>query len=542
MQYVFASVLYLITAILSGFSIYAFFWRKDSPISFSLAAFMSSLAWYAFGYGGELLSKTLQAMFAWNIFQYVGICIMPYLWLRLTATYAQASFINRFKYKAVMIAACLVTLFGAASDPWLALRYSTYSVVEEFGFPVLTFTRGPLYVYHMGLSVAAFTVGTVLLVNSLLSSGTLYRKQLILMLAGSCIPWINYMLYIAGLTVPGIDSNPFMLFISAVCFGYAIFSAKLLDVIPVARGIVFEMIRDAVIVLDPSGRIADFNKAAALLYPGIGAPERGAPERGASERGRLSFRGGSCAGTLPFGDDILTVLSGEADGELETTIETGGLARIFSCKITMIRGFRGNAGRVLIFRDVTESARYLARLRELAAIDPLTGLYNRRFFMEQAERALAALARAGKPVSFFIADLDHFKQINDSWGHLAGDEALKSVALALKESIRAADIVARFGGEEFICLLPDTECEAASVVAERVRQRVMNIRASDFAEEEGSELPCITVSIGISGAGGEEVRGAVCSECMRDLLSRADDAMYRAKDEGRNRICIAKES
>jgi len=162
-----------------------------------------------------------------------------------------------------------------------------------------------------------------------------------------------------------------------------------------------------------------------------------------------------------------------------------------------------------------------SRLRGMANSDALTGIGNRRAFMDRASRALGECEEQRRPATLLLCDLDDFKQLNDSWGHAVGDEALIAFAALLERGVRKQDICGRIGGEEFACLLPNTDSLQAVKVAERIRRSC-------------SELPigvpqALTVSIGLA---------ASCRDgyALKSLLNRADAALYRAKDCGRNRV------
>jgi diguanylate cyclase (GGDEF)-like protein len=161
--------------------------------------------------------------------------------------------------------------------------------------------------------------------------------------------------------------------------------------------------------------------------------------------------------------------------------------------------------------------------RRLAITDPLTGVFNRRTFIELAERELARSRREASALSLMILDLDHFKQVNDTFGHLAGDDVLVAFTALVRDRVRRGDLVVRYGGEEFCVLLPATSLPAAVALAER-------IRAATAASVLTPRPVRITVSIGVTAyTGGREVT-------LEALLGRADEALYRAKDEGRNRV------
>ena len=158
-----------------------------------------------------------------------------------------------------------------------------------------------------------------------------------------------------------------------------------------------------------------------------------------------------------------------------------------------------------------------------ALTDPVTGINNRAAMNANLEREINLAHRHGNPLSLIMLDIDLFKQINDSYGHLAGDVVLKSLAHCITECTRSSDIVFRYGGEEFAVLLSNTEAEGASLLAHRIRVAVEGITV----QYESAEIR-LTVSVGVASLD----RG----DCPADLLEKADQALYQAKQEGRNRV------
>ncbi len=178
------------------------------------------------------------------------------------------------------------------------------------------------------------------------------------------------------------------------------------------------------------------------------------------------------------------------------------------------------AGRTKVLQEelVVQSERLEAMLFE----DPLTGLSNRRFILTQLAAAVSAARRHERPLTIAIVDIDHFKSVNDSHGHAAGDRVLAAVAGSLREHLRAEDQLGRLGGEEFLALLPDAGASAAAAAAEKLRSGVAALRV----EHAGRDLG-VTVSIGWAAWEGEPAE---------ELMRRADEALYDAKRSGRDRV------
>ncbi len=167
------------------------------------------------------------------------------------------------------------------------------------------------------------------------------------------------------------------------------------------------------------------------------------------------------------------------------------------------------------------------RALESAYTDPLTGAYNRTALNNAMQREWKLAQRQQTPLSILMLDIDHFKHINDTYGHPAGDTALVKIADCLRQGIRASDILFRFGGEEFVILLSNTDTEGATLLAQRLRRRIRDMDCSDIAPNLR-----ITASIGVATLNHPE-------ETPEQMLKRADDALYRAKHQGRDRVVTA---
>ncbi|WP_249119389.1 MULTISPECIES: sensor domain-containing diguanylate cyclase [unclassified Bradyrhizobium] len=183
-----------------------------------------------------------------------------------------------------------------------------------------------------------------------------------------------------------------------------------------------------------------------------------------------------------------------------------------------------NGGRMLTFVGITDLVNNARKLEELATTDSMTGLANRRHFMALAAAEWSRFQRYYRPLSVLMIDVDHFKSVNDRYGHAVGDDALVAVANACLESKRSSDIVGRIGGEEFAMLLPETDLYQARIVADRI------CKAVAASKLQADEVPFkVTASIGFAAA-------TVSMPGFEALLKAADQALYQAKDQGRNRI------
>lgn len=213
------------------------------------------------------------------------------------------------------------------------------------------------------------------------------------------------------------------------------------------------------------------------------------------------------------------------------------IALIYNAFVSMVQKISSYTSELDILNASLE-AKVLIRTQELeeknreleilATTDPLTKVYNRRHFTASSEDILKATKVESKPISLIMIDIDKFKDVNDTYGHQVGDKVIISLVEMLKKHTRSSDIICRFGGEEFIALLPNTELAVAQTIAQRVRVAVKRSRV-DIEDGRSVEY---TISLGVSEYNN------MANESMEALIHRADHALYRAKESGRDRVCV----
>jgi len=245
-------------------------------------------------------------------------------------------------------------------------------------------------------------------------------------------------------------------------------------------------------------------------------------------------------------DDLAVLEFGMARLNIEESWGTAdGTRWVSTSKIPLMDSDGAIQGIIGISLDITERKKADLLIQELiqrleaekdkaqqnAMTDGLTGIPNRRYFDETLHKELFRLKRTGSPLALMMIDIDHFKKFNDRYGHVAGDECLKRVAETIRVNIgRSPDFVARYGGEEFVVVMPDTDVRGAEIVAERVRQSIEKLT---IPHETSETSPHVTISLGVTSVYSETI------DSPDDIVRLADDALYKAKNEGRNRICIA---
>jgi len=292
--------------------------------------------------------------------------------------------------------------------------------------------------------------------------------------------------------------------------------ARLLESEERFRGI-FESARDAIIDLDEAGNIALANRAAQELLGYDGKELEGMP---AIRIFPARFS--------DYWNEISLYTSRRGPGNERGNIELSVLAKSgaeIPVQLTLAEKIlRGRPTRTAILRDISDRKAAEEELRLQSITDPLTGLYNRRHFHALASREVERSIRNRIPFSVLLADVDRFKQYNDAFGHLEGDKVLVALGEEIRKNFRTMDTGFRYGGEEFLVLLPETSSAGAMVPAERLRIRFSGVTFRPHPDEEPRK---VTLSIGVA-----EFRRGITVE---DLVRAADRAMYAAKNAGRNR-------
>ena len=240
---------------------------------------------------------------------------------------------------------------------------------------------------------------------------------------------------------------------------------------------------------------------------------------------------GECVGEMSFFDSRLPttqVFASEPSTVLQ--IEQDVLWRMVSCSHEIARNLLYIMSERVRYSNlvIADSFEMQRMYQQYATIDALTGLHNRGWLDDMFDREIKRSERDALNTCLLMIDVDHFKRINDRYGHLAGDKVLVAVGRNIKQPLRPNDLVARFGGEEFSVLLPETSIENAAAISERLRKRISRASMGKF---KNKTLPKVTVSIGVAAFGS--------GDSIETMIAAADAAMFQAKKAGRNRVHVA---
>ena len=276
----------------------------------------------------------------------------------------------------------------------------------------------------------------------------------------------------------------------------------------------FEQMHDAVFLIDHNGNCQKANQRAADMFE-IPLDEL---------QNLVSKDAKKIVSFLP------RMLAGEVIPHFEIPFQKAyGQILPTEMSLELVRNANGDPIHIqAIVRDISERKRSMKELQMMAITDALTGVFNRRHFIELAQVEINRAARNIRPLSLAILDIDHFKQVNDLHGHTAGDQVLLDFTKMVQESVREVDVFARFGGDEFVLLLPETSHTEAFDVVERVRL-ILETRQIEF----GNIIISITISSGIS-----TLKEDTNSDSFDKLMERADQALYKAKAAGRNLVFV----
>lgn len=504
--------------------IYVFMNRSKQAMARTFIAMCFLSAIYIFGSALELSAGTLKEVKFWIAVEYLGMPFIPPVSLMLIMYFLGMERLLKWQLRYLMYLMPFITLVLVMTNDLHHFYYRSVELQIAEGIHKVDLNAGPWYIIQGGYTFGCMIGGVALLLiywNRMRSS---YRLQHMTMLAGLLLPIAGDFLYLGNLTPDGIDPIPVIMVITAALYMWGLVSKGMLNVAPVARDTLFESMNDAVLVLDRNNRLVDFNPAAAAILPEL----------------TTSALGQAIEPLLALHTDFSMLgLDTEAGEDIPRTYDevkwtVGEQSYYYQIRSSFIRKRRGpETSKLIVMIDVTERVRLQEQLRVLAYHDGLTGIFNRLHFIHLSEALLHQSAEKDEPLALLLFDIDHFKQINDAYGHDVGDRALLHVVNICRQLLRPEDVFGRYGGEEFVVAMPGLSREEAEAAAQRIRGEI----AAQRMAAASSEHPLsVTASFGVAmaGAGCKEAGGGI-----NQLLKAADNALYEAKNSGRNTVRLA---
>ena len=437
---------------------------------------------------------------------YFGIVMAPVSWFIFAMTYTRKQLkAPRWLLNTVCVVP-LITICLVMTNEWHQLVWADTYLTFARGYAGLDTAWGPWFYIHTVYSYVLLVSATAILAFSI-SEFSHTRKPLLAVIFAPiivCLANVFYLLPWISFDITTLGFAAAVLILDGGVLRYGLF-----DNIPVLREWVVEKLSDGVIVVNTQDRVIDINPSGLKMLR---------TNREALSKHPIT----EYIRTMPLSD----LRSSESK---ELTLND----RAYDVTSSVLDPTNPESDAVFVFRDVTrrrEDERRLKKmqreLERLAHTDALTGLSNRRIFIERLQEETERVVRHGSSLSVLLFDLDHFKKVNDTYGHDVGDHVLQGVADVSIRIKRVTDVAARIGGEEFALLLPETGQEGAVQLAQRLRQAIAD---QPHLDDHGNEIT-VTASIGVA-----TVRRS--SDQVEHVLKHADQALYRAKNSGRNMVC-----
>ncbi|MBN1266733.1 MAG: diguanylate cyclase [Anaerolineales bacterium] len=484
------------------------FRRRSIPLAFSLFASMLCAAVWNFGFAAEIINLTLEGKVFWSNLQFLGITFLPVAWFAMTLAATGQSRRTMILIPVSMIIPILTNILIWTNPIHHLFRLNPSIITEGVPFPVLNNDYGIFfYTVHAPYGYLLFAISLFLLVRSLKKKTAVYRKQLLILILSVFLPLTVDLLYVLGITpIPSFNFASITFTISGILLAVNILQYQFLDLLPLAYGAAVREMNVGVIVVDAQNRVSYLNPAA---------------EQIAGVSGGDVF-GLDCQEVLPALADIGEKVREES---IEIVLPQGDREGTFQLQQSRIYDQRNLAvGKVVTLHDVTERVELHKKIEQLSITDPLTGALNRRTLSKRAEEEIQRAYRYRRDLCMILVDVDNFKEINDFHGHQCGDEILKDIVGSILKSIRFSDMVFRYGGDEFIILLIETNPSGALETAERIRNDLLEI---EIAGRQGGPEK-ISISMGVTGL--------ISNDGLDTMLQRADQALYKAKAAGKDRV------
>ncbi len=465
---------------------------------------------YLFGYLMILNSHDLREVMFWNQFQYVGLPFIPVLWFLMALFYTKTIDSAKGAAYQLLFLAPTAAFIVRLTNSWHNLFYTSWEMKEYFDYYTPYMGRGPWFYVNILYVIISLLWTILIYARYYKHRSNRAGSPFPVFLFASFLPLAGVLITIFAHKRFSTDFAALVMPISLLIIAYGIFKHDFLEIRTLARETVFENNYAGMLILEPELKIIDYNKAAKEFFQALS----------------LSLDTYPLEEILLREPELMEILKSDVCQEYSLVID--GEERFFEIDTLPLGNSEGKDTRTLkSIRDITEKRKIEQTLRVLATTDSLSGLYNRAEFTRLAHREFKWAKIRDQELSLLMVDLDGFKALNDTYGHAAGDEAIRQIGSILLSKFRKTDIAGRIGGEEFAVLMKNASLKDAQVAAEKFRDTVDRTKVA-YRDREIS----LTVSIGVASSASAESASGV-----EDVLRQADDALYIAKAKGRN--CVA---
>ncbi|NLD26851.1 MAG: diguanylate cyclase [Acholeplasmataceae bacterium] len=502
--YLFVGVLFL--SIMFVYSLY----RGKSGFSKTLGFLSLSLEIYLFGYLMEINSSTLSEMMFWNQIQYFGIPFFPGLWLLVCLLYTgHAKGLWEWKFVLIFIIPVL-TFILRLTNQYHHIYYSLVELKDIGGTTMLYLSKGLWYYVQMFYVLICLVLSTLYYGRRYINSNNEEKTQFRLFLLATLPPYVALVLGTIDITNIGIDYTALVLPLCVLIINIALTRYNFLEIKLMARERVFEESQNGLIILNKELEIMDYNQASTKYFNWM----------------KITLKSDKLTNLFKDDDGIVTCVAQRKEGVFQFSVQ--GEERFISVAPKEISSKKGTVGILLIIEDVTARELTNRKLLVMARYDDLSGLFNRRCFLEEAQATIKRAKSKNEICSVLMMDIDNFKLINDKYGHSCGDRVIQVFSDMLRSIFRKIDIIGRVGGEEFSIVMLDYDATAAYDIAETFRKKV---EAMVF--DYNNQKIYTTVSVGIAVLDDQH-------QSFDDLIRCADYALYNSKQNGRNQTTIYK--
>lgn len=457
-----------------------------------------------FSSASGLLATTLDQVKFWTNIQYVGIAFSPVLGLLFVLKYVNITLSTKVKGGLFLIPT--LTFIMVITNDWHHLHYRLLELDPILGAPFVDQVEGPWYMVHGVFSFSCMMTAFLVACARWRETHATYKPQLLTLIIGQMIPIMVTFLYLINVTPTGVDPVPMVLWLTSLLYWWAIKSSRLFSVMPVAKDIIFNNMSDGVVVLNSTKHLVEYNATFEKMMPDVRQTMIG------TSFTQIWHRITHTPSAFEFTTSSHTQI---------IKLHLNNKEMIYQIRILPLQHLQQETGYLMIFSDMTEIMHLQMQLKHQVYHDELTQIYNRRAFFEKCSTLLAHAQNNQTPFTILLLDIDHFKYVNDTYGHHIGDEVIKHIVDQCLAILPDDALFARYGGEEFVVALNGYSNAESMNLAHVLREGIANAPYNSLQ---------VTISMGVALLHHER------NETLQQLLNQADSALYTAKRLGRNHV------
>ncbi len=498
-------LLLVFSGILTIFLVITALRKSRSSIAVIFAIFMACATIWDLGFVAEVISPSIEGKLFWANIQFIGIVFLPLAWVALSLLTTGKS-LHSIKSLVWVNVIAFLSLVVIWTDPYHHLFRGTPSLLTtNVPFPILHNDYGIFYfAIIIPYIYALFTASYFILIGFYLKAPAIYRRQSLILMLSVSVPLIIDFLYVLDITpIPYFNFTCIFFSLSGILLNFSIEKNHFLDIRPLAFETAINAMDIGVIVIDSSNRITYLNPAIEKII----------------NQSNDQNIGKNADQIFP---DLKQIIHSDQK-KTEITIPQKDSENNYEIQRSpIIRRKNEIIGQIITLHDITEKTALLKMTEKLAFTDTLTNALNRRALLTQGEQEIQRAQRYQRNLSIILFDIDNFKHINDTSGHLGGDKILIEIVSAIQKIIRKNDFIFRYGGDEFVILLIETNKQQAYQTAERIRNQLAQITTT--------QTQPISISLGITQL--------LPNDTLDSFFQRADQALYQSKSAGKNQTTL----